>query len=178
MSVRQHTESEEFAASDARGGECAGKSRLWSYASYVGCRTYADLLLSYALTARTGSVHVGRLEVSLMHEQDYALMLDTVYRAWGLCEATFLLTADRVLEGELGLDAQLEQCRANCDRALLDLSTLRSQAADVSARVATSTSTTTPVRTSTPSPARLLLTFINRAREFAAAEPGAIDAAI
>ena len=61
-----------------------------------------------------------------MDRQDYALMLNVAYRAWGYYEALFLLTAERVLGGEPGLDAQLVQCRENRDRALLDLTTLRS----------------------------------------------------
>ena len=110
-----------------------------------------------------------------MDRQDYALMIDVVYRAWGYCEALFLLTAERVLGGEPGLDAQLVQCRENRDRALLDLTTLRSQTADVSHGPAPMP-VTTKATTRTQSPARLRLTSMNRDRKFADVGPDGRDA--
>jgi hypothetical protein len=102
-----------------------------------------------------------------MNEQDYALMLDIVYGAWSRCEALFLLTAERILEGEIGLDAQLVQCREHCERALRDLTTLRSQAHDVS-----------PGTTKTRHPARFRWNFESRKCQFTVNGTGSLDAAL
>jgi len=105
-----------------------------------------------------------------MDEQDYVLMLETVRRACGQCEVSYLLTAERVLQGELGLDAQMERCREDCDRTLRDLTNLRSQAGDAPPgpmTTATATRTRSPVPSdwlwgaelvNSPSPDRALST--------------------
>lgn len=110
-----------------------------------------------------------------MDKHDYALMLDVVYRAWSDCEALFQLTAERVLGGAPGLDAQLVQCGENRDRALLDLTTLRNQAADVAhGPVTMLVNTRTAMRTQNS--VRLRLTFVNRDRKFADVGPDGRDA--